>query len=69
MFFHRDRNGNHVWVETGCLCTLDPDWMPEPDWQQGFIVASFDTETGAFSIEPVYIHKGSAMWRDKFYRG
>jgi hypothetical protein len=20
----------------GCTCTLDPDWLPYPDWQQGF---------------------------------
>jgi predicted phosphodiesterase len=25
-----------VWFETGCLCTLDPEYMSQPDWQQGF---------------------------------
>jgi hypothetical protein len=69
MFFHRDLRGNHVWVETGCLCDLEPDWLPSPDWQNGFVVASFEKETGAFAIEPVYIHNGSAMWRGKFYKG
>jgi predicted phosphodiesterase len=65
MFFHRDWNGNHVWVETGCLCDLDPDYTRDPDWQQGFIVASFHRPTGAFSLEPVYIHNGSALWRGR----
>jgi hypothetical protein len=68
MFFHRDWNGNHVWAETGCLCSLNPDYMRDPDWQQGFVVASFERSTGAFQIEPVYIHRGSAVWRGKVYR-
>jgi hypothetical protein len=68
MFFHRDWNGNHVWAETGCLCQLDPDYVRDPDWQNGFVVASFERSTGAFQVEPVYIHRGSAVWRGKVYR-
>jgi hypothetical protein len=68
MFFHRDWNGNHVWAETGCLCSLNPDYMRDPDWQQGFVVASFERSTGAFQVEPVYIHRGNAVWRGKVYR-
>lgn len=67
-FFHRDWNGNHVWVETGCLCDLDPDYVRDPDWQNGFVVASFERTTGAFQIEPVYIHRGRAVWRGREYR-
>jgi hypothetical protein len=68
MFFHRDHNGNHVWLETFCLCRLDPDWLPYPDWQQGFWVIAFDAETGAFGAEPVYVHNGRAVWRDEVYQ-
>jgi hypothetical protein len=68
MFFHRDHNGNHVWLETFCLCRLDPDWTPYPDWQQGFWVIAFDAETGAFGAEPVYVHNGRAVWRDEVYQ-
>lgn len=67
VFMHRDWNGNHAWVETGCLCSLDPDYMRDPDWQQGFVVASFERTTGAFQLEPVYIHNGRAIWRGKVY--
>jgi hypothetical protein len=67
-FMHRDHNGNHVWVETGCLCRLDPDYMRDPDWQQGCVVVSFERSTGAFQVEPVYIHLGRAVWRGKEYR-
>lgn len=68
MFMHRDHNGNHVWVETGCLCTLEPHYMPDPDWQQGFLIMTFENTTGAFQAEPVYIHHGLAVWRGKVYR-
>jgi hypothetical protein len=67
VFYHRDHNGSHVWVETGCSCSLNPDYTNDPDWQQGCVVLTFDTQTGAVQVEPVYIHHGSAMWRGKFY--
>lgn len=64
-FWHRDHNGNHVWWEAGCTCSLDPDWMADPDWQQGCLVMTFDQETGAYQIEPVYIHNGSTVFREE----
>lgn len=67
VFMHRDHNGNHVWSETGCLCDLEPEYMQDPDWQNGFLVVTFERETGAFQMEPVYIHHGSALWRGKRY--
>jgi predicted phosphodiesterase len=66
-FFHRDHNGNHVWTETGCLCDLNPDYLVDPDWQNGFLVVTFEQSTGAFQMEPVYIHHGSAVWRGQRY--
>jgi hypothetical protein len=69
MYMQRDHNGNHVWVETGCLCRLDPDYVAEPNWQQGFVCITFDRATGAFGVEPVYIHQGLAVWRDRIYKG
>ena len=68
LFFHRDWNGNHVWAETGCLCYLNPGYARDPDWQQGFLVATFEKRTGAFQLEPVYIHKGRAVWRGEEYQ-
>ncbi|MGE0278315.1 MAG: metallophosphoesterase [Nitrospiraceae bacterium] len=67
-FMHRDHNGNHMWAESGCLCGLDPAYMRDPDWQQGLLVVSFERETGAFQVEPIYIHRGLAIWRGKAYR-
>lgn len=67
-FYHRDHNGNHVWLETGCTCRLDPEYMVDPDWQQGAVTATFDTKTGAPDVNPIYIHDGNAMWRGGKYK-
>lgn len=66
--FHQDHNGNHCWVETGCTCLLTPEYMQDPDWQQGCVVLTFEPETGAFSVEPIYIHNGLAVWRGNIIR-
>ena len=68
MHMHRDHNGNHVWIETGCTCSLVAEYNPDPDWQQGCVVAAFDKRTGAFALEPIYIHNGRAVWRDHVYK-
>jgi len=66
--FHQDHNGNHCWVETGCTCSLNPEYMVDPDWQQGCVVLTFEPTTGAFQAEPIYIHNGLAVWRGRVYR-
>lgn len=69
MFAHRDHNGNHFWVETGCTCALDPEYTTDPDWQQGAVFLTFEPGTGAMAIEPIYIHNGVAVFRDTVYTG
>jgi hypothetical protein len=66
-FYHRDHNGNHVWLETGSTCDLNPEYTPDPDWQNGFVVLTLHRETGAFQAESVYIHNGNAIYRGKEY--
>lgn len=66
-FYNRDHNGNHVWLETGCTCRLDPEYMVDPNWQQGCVTLTFDNKTGAPDANPVYIHDGNAMWRGERY--
>lgn len=65
--FHQDHNGNHCWVETGCSCSLNPEYVMDPDWQQGCVVLTFEPKTGAFQAEPIYIHNGLAVWRGRVY--
>lgn len=68
-FMHRKHDGGaHFWCETGCTCTIDPEYMTFPDWQQGFCVITCDKKTGAFQCEPVYVRRGFAIYRDAEYR-
>lgn len=65
--WHRDSNGSHVWLETGCTCLLDPEYCQDPDWQNGCVFLTFDAETGAVTPEPVFIHNGLGVFRGKTY--
>lgn len=65
--WHRDSNGSHVWVETGCTCSLDPDYCVDPDWQNGCVFWTFDKRTGAATPELIFIHNGLAVFRGKTY--
>ncbi len=56
-----DHNGSHVWIETGCTSTMEPEYSVDVNWQQGFYVVRFLQETGAPHIEDYYIHEGNAM--------
>lgn len=66
-FYHRDHNGSHVWLETGCTCDINPQYAVDPDWMQGCVFMSFERKTGAFQAETVYIHKGTAVFRGRVY--
>lgn len=66
-FMHRDHNGNHIWIETGCGCDLNPTYCQDPDWQNGCAFVTFEPETGAFEAVSTYIHKGFAVFRGKVY--
>lgn len=67
-FYHRDHNGAHVWVEAGCTCSLDPEYVQDPNWQQGCVVLTWDDDGDRFNVEPVYIQDGRAVWRGRTVR-
>jgi len=62
-FYHRDLNGSHTWHGTGCTCSLEPEYVRQPDWQQGCLVVAYTEDR--FHIEDVYIEQGRAIWRGK----
>lgn len=68
VFYRRDANGSHVWVETGTTARLDPEYVVDPNWEQGCVVLTFEPTTGAVSVEPIYIHEGMGVWRGEVYR-
>jgi hypothetical protein len=66
-FYHRDHNGNHVWLETGSTCDLNPEYTPDPDWQNGCVVLTLHRDTGAFQAQTTYIHNGNAIFERREY--
>lgn len=65
--WHRDSNGAHMWAETACTCDLSPDYCVDPDWQNGCLFLTFDSETGAVAPEPVFISNGLGVFRGRTY--
>lgn len=63
------RNGVVQSHECFCLCSLEPEYMQHPNWQQGIVLAEV-TRT-RLSIEPIpfFRHRGKvrAIWRGKEY--
>lgn len=54
----RLKRGNIVWHEGGCLCKLNPDYMHDPDWHQGFVVVTTYKGRESFHIDNVPILPG-----------
>ncbi len=58
---YTDMRGTHTFYESGCLCRLDPDYIPQrpPNWQQGFMA-------GIAYNNAVHLHH-IAIYEDGFY--
>ena len=69
-FFTTTRAGIIQAVECFCLCSLAPEYMCNPDWQQGLVLAEVDEDM--LSIEMIPFHqvggKLVARWRGKEYQ-
>lgn len=64
--FKRDRFGTRAWWENGCLCTLNPDWLQNPDWQQGFSLLHFSS-SNRFWVEQIPIIDKKFMYGGKVF--
>jgi predicted phosphodiesterase len=40
-YIARKAGRKFVWLETGCLCSMEPEYMLNPNWQQGFGMIQF----------------------------
>jgi len=67
-FYTSDSNGNHVWTECGCTCQLRPSYMEDPNWAHACVLVHFTPNGERFSVEPVYIQDGRALFRSTEYR-
>ena len=65
VYFKRDLKGVHAAYENFCLCRLDPEYVQNPNWQQGFAVVHVDEKTGFFNVQSIPILPGNQF----FYGG
>ena len=64
-YYKRNRFGIYGWWENGCLCSLDPDWVRNPNWQQGFSLVHFKVDR--FWVEQLQIINRKFMYGGKIY--
>lgn len=66
-FVHRDHNGNSNWAETGCTCLLESPYGVDYDWQQGFVVMTWNADFRLQETQFVSIRDGAAIWNQREY--
>jgi len=68
-YFVTTRFGVKQAHEGFCLCRLDPEYVVNPDWQQGIVLA--EVINSNLIVEPIPFYdsygKKSAVWRGKEY--
>lgn len=47
-FITRKAGRKFEWFETGCLCRLDPEYVQDPDWWQGFVMLYYEDTRRVF---------------------
>jgi hypothetical protein len=64
-YLKRNRFGTWGWWEGGCLCDLNPDYVTNPDWHQGFTLVHFKGKR--FWVEQMVITGHTLMYGSKIY--
>lgn len=68
IYFHRSRGGTNFWVESGCLCKLDPEYIKGiSNWQLGFSVIQYDKRGNAIPTV-VQIIDNALIWGDSTFK-
>lgn len=67
-YYTRLRGGFYVWVESGCLCKLDPQYINGvANWTQGFSIFTFDKKGNHFVAQVIPIIDGRCDYGDKSF--
>ena len=56
VYYYRTPERYLAWFESFCLCDLNPEYINEPNWQQGFLYGY--TEGDSFAVTPIPIVDG-----------
>lgn len=67
IYYHSNSGGEFQWMETGCLCKLEQEYMEgeKANWKQSFGVGYF--KGNDCKLELVTINKGKAFYQGKEY--
>lgn len=57
-----------VGIENGCLCNLNPRYVQNPNWQQGFTVIHLEDDGHKFTAEPVHINNHEFYYGGMHFR-
>lgn len=69
VYYHSDFSGDSFWVESGCLCELNPEYVTgKPNWQQALAVGSYSKEIGKLKIELIQITNGKLVYSGKLHK-
>lgn len=61
LYFHTTRAGMRFWIESGCACRLDPEYIDGvPNWQNGFSTVTFIDGTPFPQVLPII--DGTIVW-------
>lgn len=68
--FRTTRKGVVAAAEGFCLCSTDPEYVRNPNWQNGLVLATVDEKGVSFELIPFYEIRGkkAAVWRGNEYR-
>lgn len=59
-YIARKSGRKFVWLETGCLCSLNPEYMINPNWQAGFAQLEF-RNSKLYNSKVIEIEKGKIL--------
>lgn len=59
-YIARKSGRKFVWIETGCLCDLNPEYMVNPNWQAGFAELKFK-DSKLYHSRVIEIEKGKIL--------
>lgn len=66
-FYHTTMEGSYGAWENGCLCTLKPEYMIAPDWQNGWSVV-WKMANGYFHVDQICVDRYQYVYQGKLKR-
>jgi len=66
-YYKTDLTGTKTFMENGCLCDLTPEYVADPNWQQGFTLLHFKDKSKRFHAIQVPITGGKFLLNGRYY--